>query len=172
MFIDLETDRLYLKCIGHDDAQFFYKQFSNAEVNRYLYDSGPCSSLEEAKKWIDLYLQSEPRNHHRWIMVLKENGEKIGTCGFHRWNREKGEIEMGYDLQPAYWRKGYTTEALSAIIKFAKEEMKVKKIFAHISVDNTASIKTAEKLGFKQTGEQYFEEFQGKKYLHDIYCLG
>lgn len=60
-------------------------------------------------------------------MVLKENGEKIGTCGFHRWNRETGEIEVGYDLQPSYWRKGYTTEALTSIMKFAVEEMKVKR---------------------------------------------
>lgn len=171
MFIDLETKRIFLKCIGYDDAEFFYKQFSTEEVNRYLYDAEPCGSIEEAKKWIAFYLESEPRTHHRWIMVFKENGEKIGTCGFHRWNRENGEIEMGYDLQPAYWRNGYISEALTAIMKFAVEEMKVKKIFAHISVDNIASVRTAERLGFIKTGEQYYEEFHGEKFLHDIYCF-
>lgn len=171
MFTDLETERLFLKCIGYDDAEFFYKQFSTAEVNQYLFDVEPCSSVEEAKEWVDFYLESEPGNQHRWIMVLKENGEKVGTCGFHCWNRETGEIEMGYDLQPSYWRKGYTREALTAIIKFAAEKMKVKKIFAHISVDNIASIRLCEKMGFVKTGEQYFEEFHGEKYLHDIYCL-
>jgi len=169
MFVDLETERLFLKCIGYDDADFFYKQFTTDEVNKYLYDIEPLSSLEEAKTWIGLFLEGEPRNHHRWIMVLKENGEKIGTCGFHRWNRETGEIEMGYDLQPPYWRKGYTSEALTAIMKFALEEMKVKKIFAHISVDNIASIRISEKLGFVRTVEQYYEELHGKKYLHDVY---
>ena len=171
MFIDIETERLYLKSIGQEDVEFFYKQFSTDEVNQYLYDSEPCSSMEQAQEWVNFYMQSEPRNHHRWIMVLKENGEKIGTCGFHCWNREKGEIEMGYDLQPAYWRKGYTSEALTAIIRFAAEEMKVKKIFAHISVDNIASARISEKLGFVKTGEQYYEEFRGEKYLNDIYCL-
>ena len=171
MFIDLETERLFLKCIGYDDAEFFCKQFSTDEVVRYLYDTEPCRSVERAKEWIGFYLESEPRNHHRWIMVLKENGEKIGTCGFHRWNRETGEIEMGYDLQPAYWKHGFTSEALTAIMKFAVEEMKVKKIFAHISVDNIASIRTAEKMGFVKTEKQYYEEFHGKKYLHDIYCF-
>jgi ribosomal-protein-alanine N-acetyltransferase len=127
--------------------------------------------VEEAQKWIRFYLESEPRNHHRWIMVLKENGEKIGTCGFHRWNRETGEVETGYDLQPSYWRKGYMSETLAAIIQFAKEEMKVKKIFAHISVDNIASIRIAEKTGFLKTGDRYYEEFHGEKYLHDIYCF-
>jgi ribosomal-protein-alanine N-acetyltransferase len=170
MFVDLETDRLILKCVGNDDVDFFYKQFSTGEVNQYLYDAEPCSSVKQAQEWIDLYLESEPRNQHRWIMVLKENGEKIGTCGYHCWKRESCEIEMGYDLQPSYWRKGYMSEALTAIIKFAAEEMKVKKIYAHISVDNIASIKIAEKMGFVKTGEQYYEVFRGEKYLHDVYC--
>lgn len=78
---------------------------------------------------------------------------------------------MGYDLQPSYWRKGYTSEALAAIMKFAAEEMKVKKIYAHIYVDNIASIRASEKMGFVKTGEQYYEEFHGEKYLHDIYCV-
>lgn len=63
------------------------------------------------------------------------------------------------------------SEALTAIMKFAVEELKVIKIFAHISVDNIASIKIAEKMGFVNTQEQYYEEFHGKKYLHDIYCF-
>lgn len=29
-------------------------------------------------------------------------GGKMGTCGSHCWNRETGEVEMGYDLEPAY----------------------------------------------------------------------
>lgn len=36
MFIDLETERLFLKCIGYDDTEFFYKQFTTDEVNQYL----------------------------------------------------------------------------------------------------------------------------------------
>ena len=63
------------------------------------------------------------------------------------------------------------SEALTAIIKFAVEEMKVIKIFAHISVDNIASIRSAEKMGFVNTEEQYYEEFHCKKYLHNIYCF-
>lgn len=171
MFIDLKTERLVLKCIGHEDVEFFYKQFSTDEVNQYLFDVEPCNSLDQAQKWIDFYLKSETRNHHRWIMVLKENGEKIGTCGFHCWNREKGEVEIGYDLQPSYWRNGYTSEALAAIIKFAVEEMKVKRIFAHISVDNISSIRICEKMGFVKTEKQYYKELHGEKYLHDIYCF-
>lgn len=171
MFIDLETDRLKLNSIGYDDMEFLCIQFSNDEVNRYLFDAEPISIDEQAREIIEFYLEPEPRNQHRWILILKETGEKIGTCGFHRWNRETGEVEVGYDLQPAYFRKGYMTEALTEIIRFAKGKMSVKKIYAHIYPENIAFVKTAEKMGFVRTGEQYYEEFRGEKYLHDIYCL-
>lgn len=61
------------------------------------------------------------------------------------------------------------SEALGAIIHFAVDEMKIKRIIAHVSVDNIASRKTAEKLGFVKNGKQYYEEFHGEKYLHDVY---
>ena len=53
---DLETERLFLKCIGYDDTEFFYKQFTTDEVNQYLFDIEPFDSMEEAQKWIGFYL--------------------------------------------------------------------------------------------------------------------
>lgn len=171
MFKELETKRLILKNIGFDDADFMYKEFSTDEVNTYLYDAEPISSPDEAKEWINFYTQEEPRDQHRWIIILKDTGEKIGTCGFHCWDRNNSVVEIGYDLQPVYWRKGYTSEALAEIIDFAKNDMKVKSIKAHIAEENLGSIKTAVKLGFKNTNDTYFEEFHEKRYLHYIYQL-
>jgi ribosomal-protein-alanine N-acetyltransferase len=62
------------------------------------------------------------------------------------------------------------TEALQAIIGFAKQEMRVKHINAHVSVENPASYKLMEKLGFVKTGA-YDEVFRGEAYPHDIYTL-
>ena len=61
------------------------------------------------------------------------------------------------------------TEALKKIMEFAQETMRVNKVYAHISADNRASIKTAQKQGFVKTDDSYYEEFHGEKYLHDIY---
>ena len=49
--------------------------------------------------------------------------------------------------------------------------MKINSIYAHISVDNLPSIKTALKQGFINSDDNYYEEFRGKKYLHKIYRL-
>lgn len=127
--------------------------------------------MNEAREWIDFYLEPEPCDHHRWIMITKDNGEKIGTCGFHCYNKEIGYMEIGYDLRPTYWGRGYMTEALKCMLEYVKGEMCTHRIDAHISIDNTRSIRLCEKMGFIQTREQYNEVFHGVHYPHDVYRL-
>lgn len=168
---ELQTKRLKLKNIDYDDADFMYKEFSTAAVNAYLFDAEPLSSFDEARKLIDFYVCEEAIDRHRWIMVRKDSSEKIGTCGFHRLDRMKRTVEIGYDIQPEHWRQGYASEALSGLIAYLWEELNVKTITAHIAEGNAASIKTAEKLGFVRTGDTYFERFHGDDFLHYIYEL-
>lgn len=170
-FEDIETERLLLKNISFDDRVFILKQFSDEVVNRYLFDVEPISKLEEADEIIDSYLQPEPRAQHRWVIVLKNNDVKIGTCGFHCWSKKGNCVEIGYDLQEEYWGKGIMTEALKAIISFGINKMGVHRINADISVDNAKSVYLAQKLGFVFNGNTKMYSFRGKEYLHNIYTL-
>jgi ribosomal-protein-alanine N-acetyltransferase len=170
-FKELETDRLVLKNIDHNDCEFMLRQFSNDEVNRFLFDAEPFSSLEEAEELIDVYLRKVPHGPHRWILTRKSDGERVGTCGFHCWDRGSGTCHIGYDLYPDYWKQGYMAEALAAIVAFAKSEMELKRIEAHISTENIDSIKAAERQGFVDSNERYTETFRGKEYPHAIYVL-
>lgn len=171
LFRELETDRLRLKNIYGDDQEFMLSHFSGPEVNRFLFDREPLASLEEANEIIQFYLQPEPREQHRWILVRKEDGIKIGTCGFHCWNRTKKTCELGYDLQPHAWGKGYMSEALQAILWFAKNDMKVLQVEACIYPKNEGSVRLAESLGFVFGGKTLTDSFRGKPYEHRIYAL-
>jgi ribosomal-protein-alanine N-acetyltransferase len=157
--------------ITADDREFILKQFSDREVTRYLFDTGPLSDISGADEIIELFIQPEPRAQHRWILVKKNNGAKIGTCGFHRWDRSNGRCELGYDLYPDHRGKGYMLEALKAICAFARSNMKVKSIDARIYIDNEKSVKLAEKLGFTFNGLMIDEIFHGKAYPHKILTL-
>lgn len=171
MFEGFETPRLILKNISKDDRDFIYKQFSDDIINKYLFDAEPLTDIGGADEIIDFYLQPEPRLQHRWILIRKTDGIKMGTCGFHCWNKDKGIIEVGYDLQEAFWGNGYMQEAMNEIISFAIENMNINEINAVIYVDNKSSISLAEKLGFKFYGIKRNEVFRGKCYLHYIYSL-
>jgi len=170
-FRELETSRLYLKNISVNDRDFIFKQFSNDDVNKYLFDSEPLVNMCEADEIIEFYIQPEPRVQHRWILERKEDGKKIGTCGFHCWDKVTGCCDVGYDLFPVFEGKGYMSEAMQAIIAFAKTDMKVVCINACIYIDNTKSIKLAEKLGFIFKGQMKDEIFRGEKYPHKILTL-
>jgi len=169
-FLNLETDRLILRNIGMEDNEFILGLFSNEDVNRYLFDAEPLKDLSGADDIIDFYLKPEPRNQHRWIIIRKEDNTKMGTCGFHCWDRDKASAEMGYDLKKEYWGNGYMEEALKQIIEFSYTKMKIQEINACIYVDNSKSIRLVKKLGFKLNGSKN-ELFRGKEYLHDVYTL-
>jgi ribosomal-protein-alanine N-acetyltransferase len=171
IFRELETERLFLRNISEDDRDFIFRQFSNDDINRYLFDEEPLSDLSGADEIIRFYTRPEPRRQHRWVLVRKADGAKLGTCGFHCWNPDEGTCEVGYDLYPPYWGMGYMSEALRVILSFAADEMSVGRIDAHISIDNANSIRLAEKLGFRDGSRQYGQLFRGKEYPHRVYRL-
>lgn len=170
-FKEMETDRLYLKNISIGDREFMLKQFSNKEVNRYLFDMEPLNCIEDADAIIDFYIQPEPRPHHRWIIVKKDGRTKIGTCGFHYWDKLNSCCDIGYDLYPDFQGNGYMKEALEKILDFAGSRMKVKRINACIYIDNGKSLHIAEKLGFTFNGQMKDEIFRGERYPHKILTL-
>jgi ribosomal-protein-alanine N-acetyltransferase len=171
MFDNIETKRLLLKNISLEDNEFILSHFSDSFVNKYLFDAEPISNLKEANDLIEFFTQPEPRTMHRWILVRKSDNKKIGTCGFHCWNPYNRCTDIGYDLEETYCGKGYMTDALSAIIPFACEYMKIRHIEAHIYTENDKSIKLAEKFGFVFSGKTEICIFKGNEYLHKIYVL-
>lgn len=170
-FYEIETERLRLKNISFEDREFILNEFSNDSINRFLFDAEPLNNLEEADEIISFYLQPEPRMQHRWILTLKNNNEKIGTCGFHCLDEISRCVDIGYDLQEEYWGQGLMSEAIGAILDFAKNEMKIQQIYAHIYVDNVKSIRLVEKFGFTFDGKTETCLFRNKQYLHNIYSL-
>ena len=169
MFIDIETKRLSLKCIDQSDRDFIFQEFQNDFINKYLYDQEPMTDIHEADDLIDFYTMNEPRNQNRWVIIEKNSKNKIGTCGFHLWNREKHEVEIGFELLEIYNGKGYMSEAVEAIIEFAKLQMQVATIKAIVYIENSNCKKLVERFGFKAIGKEEDCVFRGKTYIHDIY---
>lgn len=171
LFKELETDRLLLKNISKEDNTFILSQFSDNDVNKYLYDAEPMMDITEADSLIDFYLQPEPRGQHRWILIRKSDGTKMGTCGFHCLDMIYKKIDIGYDLKKGFWGNGYMQEALKAAINFVLLTFDIHQIDAHIYHKNEKSIILAEKLGFSFYNEAEICEFRDQPYLHHIYTL-
>ena len=169
---DLETERLILRGISEEDVDFIFQQFSNEDVTRYLFDAEPTQTLQEALEIVQMYTLQKKVTAHRWIIVLKESNTKIGTLGFHIWKRETQTCEIGYDLQPNFWGKGFGKEAVKAMLDYIVPTLQLNTITACIYEENIGSSALVKSLGFTDSLERRTERFRGKEYLHSIYKKG
>lgn len=80
-----------------------------------------------------------------WAIVDKSSGEIIGKAGLDVKN-ENDFPELGYHIIEERRREGLATEALRAVLEYAKKELNIDKICCNIENDNAASIKLSQKL--------------------------
>ena len=73
----------------------------------------------------------------------------VGSCGLGR--RASGAVEMGYWIARAYWGRGFATEACGALIEIARA-LGLRQLAASHFIDNPASARVLDKLGFESTG--------------------
>jgi RimJ/RimL family protein N-acetyltransferase len=73
----------------------------------------------------------------------------VGACGLGR--RPSGAVELGYWIAREHWNRGFATEAGLALLDIA-EALGLARLEASYFVDNPASGRVLEKLGFLPTG--------------------
>jgi RimJ/RimL family protein N-acetyltransferase len=73
----------------------------------------------------------------------------IGSCGLGR--RPSGAVEMGYWIARPFWGRGFATEACGALVEIARMLGLCVLEGSHF-VDNPASARVLEKLGFEPAG--------------------
>lgn len=152
MFPTLETERLKLREIVSKDAQGIFDCFSNDDVTRY-YGQDTLTSIEQAEQFVAFFANNyKEKRGIRWGIELKEKEGLIGTIGFNAWSPKHKRAEIGYELHPLYWRKGYATEAASKIIAYGFSELGLTRIGAVVFTENLSSHELLIKLGFEKEG--------------------
>ena len=73
----------------------------------------------------------------------------VGACGLGR--RPSGAVELGYWVARESWNRGFATEAGHALLAIA-EALALPQLEASFFIDNPASGRVLEKLGFVPTG--------------------
>jgi ribosomal-protein-alanine N-acetyltransferase len=173
VFPIIKTDRLILREHTLQDAQKWFELRHNPNVMRYIDRESP-KDIEEVEGYINnLITGFEMGESMGWAIALKDNpAQMIGNVVFWRMDFPNYRAEIGYLIDPEYWRKGLVSEALTAIIAFAFQEMKLHSIEANINPHNEASRRLLLKQGFVK--EAYFKEdyyFNGKFLDSEIYSL-
>lgn len=87
-----------------------------------------------------------------WAIVEIAGGSVIGDIGFLGPQDAEGSIEVGYSVVPSRRRRGYASEAASALIAWAFERLRPPAILATTKPDNLASLRMLARLGFAPAG--------------------
>lgn len=148
----LETARLRLIQIGPEHIDALFGILSQDEVTEY-YGMDSLSDRHIAEKMVEAFqVGFEAQRSYRWGLETKETGEFIGTIGLNNLNPGAKKSEIGYELHPAFWRRGLAKEAVLEVLRFSFEELGLYRMGAVTYPANEASNSMLKKLGFKQEG--------------------
>jgi RimJ/RimL family protein N-acetyltransferase len=95
-------------------------------------------------------------------MVLRDGRELIGHIGFHgppgvNARRVADAVEVGYTVFPEHRRRGYATEAVRAMLGYARERG-IHRFLASVAPENEPSLRLVRGLGFVEVGRHWDEE--------------
>jgi RimJ/RimL family protein N-acetyltransferase len=154
--LELRTTRLLLKpvTLASIEAEISHRarlaQLLGAEI-----PSGWPPPLNDTStmEWTRQNLLANPDNRGwgTWYFLLCRDGranELIGNGGFKGKFVAPGTCEVGYSVMEAHQRRGYASEAVAALVRWAFMHPEIERVVAHTLPELTPSIRVLEKNGF------------------------
>ena len=145
----LETERLLLRQLSTEDANFILELLNEPSFIRNIGDRG-VRTIDDANSYIlNGPVASYAKNGFGLYLVrLKETNESIGMCGLIKRDTLE-DVDIGYAFLPRFWSKGYAVEAARATKEYAKNVVGLSRIIAIVDPENEGSIRVLEKIGLK-----------------------
>lgn len=161
----MESERLLLRHWLEDDADALYRYACDGRVSE-LALWPRHTSVDMSREVIkNIFIP----NRHLYAIILKDTSEPIGSIGlvpqgFEHYDTDTSEREVGYWIGHPFWNKGLTTEALGLLIKYCRDSLHLDSLLITTDMRNSASMRVAEKCGFKHIGDYVYEDIPGKAF--------
>lgn len=145
----LETDRLILRHLTTDDAEFVLELLNDPSFIRYIGDK-QVRTLDDARAYV---LNGPAKSYDTYgfglnLVELKSDRTPIGICGLLK-RDTLPQPDIGFAFLPAYWNRGYAFEAAAAVMTHARETLGVGLVVAITTPDNESSAKLLNKIGLR-----------------------
>jgi len=142
------TPRLLLRPGFPEDAPALLGAIADEAIVRNLATAPWPYRMRDAEAFL-----ASPRDPVLPSLLIFERGdsapELVGSCGLGR--RPSGAVELGYWIGRRFWGRGYATEAGTALVDIART-LGLRQLEGSHLIDNPASARVLEKLGFLSTG--------------------
>ena len=167
----ITTARLLLRKPRPEDAPLIFETYAqDPEVTRYL-TFRPHRKVNDAREAIDRFLEGwRTGRSYSWLIFRHEGNDLVGAIGA----RQDQGINLGYLIARPYWRRGFMSEAVSAIVEWAFAQPDIFRVWAVCDCDNEASARLLKRNGFHQEGilRKWSLHPNISEVPRDCYCYG
>ena len=174
-FPEFKTSRLVLRRLTLDDTDILLNHYLDGNDSEYML-FGPFTNKESAVKliqWSERLISDD--QGVIWAVDVKDTGQLIGIVDYIHKNYDNGvpyRSEIGYDLSPSEWGKGFMVEAVHPTVEYAFQKLHISRIEASVDIHNFRSIRVLMKLGFQFEGIlRKYGCMQGKLYDAAMFSL-
>jgi len=137
MRLKIETNRLILRPFLLTDAEAAFGWFGDPVVMRFT-PSGPDTSIDQTKTRLARYTEHQiAHGFSKWIILDRSTGGPIGDSGLLEL-QDYGWIDLGFRFAQRYWGKGLATEAASAWVHAAFDDLSLDRLTALVHPENVA----------------------------------
>lgn len=165
----IDTDRLILRSLSSNDADFILDLLNQPSFIRYIGDRNVRNTLDARVYIENRFLESYKQfGFGLYLVELKKDQTPIGICGFVK-RQTLPDPDIGFAFLPRYWSQGFAFESASAMLNYGKEVLGFMRILAIASKDNDNSAKLLIKLGFRheQTLKMSEDENEVKLFIYE-----
>ncbi len=143
----VETARLGLRELTSDDAPFMLDLLNQPSFIENIGDRG-VRTIEQARAYIENGPVASYARHGfgLYLVVVKDGGEAAGICGLVK-RDTLDDVDIGFVLLPAHWKKGYAVESARAIKDYAARVVGLRRLVAITSPANWPSIRVLTAIG-------------------------
>lgn len=163
----IEAERICLRDHQIGDLNAYHAWISDPEITQFL--TWGAKTREESQARLAECLREngkEDRTKYYFAVLLKDEGRIIGDAGFTVADRAKpgGSADLGCFLLKPYWRNGYATEALQAMIRHCFTVLKLHQVTAGCDARNTASERLMKRCGMTRKAHPKKHQLQDSKW--------
>lgn len=163
------TARLTIRRMEMGDEAALFALKSDADVTR-LYGEAPHASVEETRRWVQECIDAfQSRSAMVWSLVLRSTVSVIGMACLWNLRQEHRCAEVGFELDPRFWRQGLMSEALETILEYGFSNLGLNRIEATPLAINQASRSLLLKFGFREEGVLRQRVLHEGRYLDEMY---
>lgn len=162
-------EHVILRAFENDDAERCYRWMNDPNIVRTLKTRYPIAFQNEAA-WIDSAMHPDPSQRH-FAIERKDDRTHIGNASIHDIDWVSRTAWFGLFIgEPAAWNRGFGSDAIQTLVRFAFEEMNLVKLRINVFDYNEKAKHVLLSRGFVEEGKLRRDFFREGTY-HDIVIL-